>query len=125
LLWDGIINGERGVDGQYLSLDRLLIVTPMAIIVSLAIFGAWTLAYRDSERRRLAVRRREERARNDAAVPFLLLLTFAGALVMGVELFHVTDFFGGGLRRMNTVFKAYYQAWLLLSVLGGFGLWYF
>ncbi|MEX2431130.1 MAG: DUF2298 domain-containing protein, partial [Dehalococcoidia bacterium] len=124
LLWDGIVHGERGVEGQYLAIDRLLIVTPMALVVSLAIFGAWTLAHRDSERRRLSLRRPEGRVRNDGHVPVLLFLAFAAALIMGVELFHVTDFFTSDLRRMNTVFKAYYQAWLLMAVLGGFGLWY-
>ncbi|MEX2598314.1 MAG: DUF2298 domain-containing protein, partial [Dehalococcoidia bacterium] len=124
LLWDGVINGERGVDGQYLAIDRLLIVVPMAIIIALSVFGAWTLAYRDSEYRRRATRNREGRARNDGFVPVLLLFAFAAALVMGVELFHVTDVFQGELRRMNTVFKAYYQAWILMSVLGGFALWY-
>ena len=33
-------------------------------------------------------------------------------------------FAGGDFRRLNTMFKLHYQAWLLLAVLGGFGLWY-
>ena len=43
---------------------------------------------------------------------------------MGAELFHVVDIFGGELKRFNTVFKLYYQSWILLSVIGGVGLWY-
>jgi uncharacterized membrane protein len=43
---------------------------------------------------------------------------------MGVELFHVADIFGGDYRRLNTMFKLHYQAWLLFSVLGGFALWF-
>ncbi len=123
LLWDGIVHGERGADGQYLALNRLMIVTPVALVLSLAIFAAWTLAYRDSERRRLAPGHPDAHTRNDAHVPAMLMLAFAAALIMGVELFYVSDVFGGDLRRMNTVFKAYYEGWILMSVLAGFGLW--
>ncbi len=115
LVWDGVVNGERGVDGQFSSVDRLLITVPLALVVTLAIYGAWSLAHRDSAAQ-------PERWRG--MVPVLGLLAVATTLIMGVELFHVVDFFGGGLRRMNTVFKLYYQAWLLLSVVGGFALWY-
>ena len=51
----------------------------------------------------------------------LLLLAAAAYLLVGAELFHLADFFGN---RMNTVFKVYYQAWLLLGIVGGFGLYY-
>jgi uncharacterized membrane protein len=61
--------------------------------------------------------------RSDGAAPaFLLLLTaLAAYLIMGVELFYLQDLFGN---RMNTVFKLYYQAWLLLAVAGAYGLWH-
>jgi uncharacterized membrane protein len=36
----------------------------------------------------------------------------------------VADIFGGDYRRLNTMFKLHYQAWLLFSVLGGFALWF-
>jgi YYY domain-containing protein len=52
-------------------------------------------------------------------------LAFAlGAICLGTlllaacEVVYIRDFYGGALRRMNTVFKLYYQAWLLLA-LGG------
>ena len=51
----------------------------------------------------------------------LLLLALAFYLLVGVELFRVVDFFGN---RMNTVFKAYYQAWVLLAVVSAYGLYY-
>ena len=43
----------------------------------------------------------------------LLLATTALLLIFGAEFIYVRDFFGS---RMNTVFKFYYQAWLLLGL---------
>jgi YYY domain-containing protein len=65
-------------------------------------------------------------ARNDARTSrsslFALLLTcVALLLVLGTEFFYVGDVFNN---RMNTVFKLYYQAWLLLALAGGFALYY-
>ena len=54
-----------------------------------------------------------------AAVFSLLLLAGAFYLLAGAELFHLADFFGN---RMNTVFKVYYQAWLLLGIVGAYGI---
>jgi uncharacterized membrane protein len=123
-VWDGVVNGERGINNEVVALDRLLIVVPIAFITSLAIYGAWTLAHRDSEELRTAGPAHAD-TKADAFVPILMMFSIAAALVMGVELFHLSDSFrGGDLRRMNTVFKATYQAWLIMAVLGGFGLWY-
>ncbi|MEE8519426.1 MAG: DUF2298 domain-containing protein, partial [Dehalococcoidia bacterium] len=124
LLYDGVAHGERGVDGQFLAISRLIIVTPMAIVITLSIYGAWTLAHRDSESLRVGGPFGEENTWANSFVPILLVLAIASALIMGVELFHLVDVFGGELRRFNTVFKLYYQAWLLMAVLAGFGLWY-
>ena len=53
---------------------------------------------------------------------FALLLASAGFyLLAGAELFHIADQFGN---RMNTVFKVYYQAWLLLGIAGAVGIHY-
>ena len=53
---------------------------------------------------------------------FALLLASAGFyLLAGAELFHIADQFGN---RMNTVFKIYYQAWLLLGIAGAVGIHY-
>ncbi|HET6615821.1 MAG TPA: DUF2298 domain-containing protein, partial [Dehalococcoidia bacterium] len=65
-------------------------------------------------------------ARNDgrtsrSALFALLLTSTALLLVLGTEFFYVGDVFNN---RMNTVFKLYYQAWLLLALAGGFALYY-
>ncbi len=53
---------------------------------------------------------------------FALVLASAGFyLLAGAELFHIADQFGN---RMNTVFKVYYQAWLLLGIAGAVGIHY-
>ena len=59
----------------------------------------------------------EERATAFSLLPLALGLY----LLVGVELFYLIDFFGN---RMNTVFKAYYQAWLLLAIVSAYGLYY-
>ena len=58
-----------------------------------------------------------------AAFP-LLLVAVAFYLLVGAELFYVNDSFGGAFRRMNTVFKVYYQSWLLLGLAGAYALYY-
>lgn len=56
------------------------------------------------------------------AIVFALLLAFIGfMLTFGVEFLYVLDTFG---TRMNTVFKLYYQAWLLLAMAAAFGAFY-
>lgn len=46
-----------------------------------------------------------------------LLLLFCAALFLGCELFYLKDFYGERLQRQNTVFKYYFQAWILSSII--------
>ena len=55
-----------------------------------------------------------------SAIP-LVLLAVAMLILVGAELFRVVDVFGN---RMNTVFKVYYQAWLLLALVGAYALYH-
>ncbi|MGH2495221.1 MAG: DUF2298 domain-containing protein [Ktedonobacteraceae bacterium] len=54
----------------------------------------------------------------------LLLGTVAFALVASTELVYLRDVFAGNFPRMNTVFKFYFQAWALLSITSGAGLYF-
>ena len=84
---------------------RLVLAGPGAIIVGAALFAALILA---------------RRGKDPAAAFILLLLALGFYLIMGAELFHIVDSFGGAFRRMNTVFKFYYQAWILLGLAASF-----
>ncbi|MCE2469980.1 MAG: hypothetical protein J4F32_05650 [Dehalococcoidia bacterium] len=115
LVYDGVVNGVRGADGSIIVVDRLMIALPMTAIVIFAMYAAWSLAHRDGM---------TWGPRWEGAAPALAIGAVGAALVMGAELFHVVDFFGGDNRRMNTMFKLHYQAWTLFAVVGGFALWY-
>ena len=100
LLAGGLLAGIGEVIG------RFLWIMPGLVIVGLAGISAL-------QRARLG---REPLA----ALP-LLLVAAAFYLLVGAELFYLVDGFGN---RMNTVFKLYYQSWLLLAIAGAYGLYY-
>ena len=70
----------------------------------------------------LALVREVEAAKNSAQEHLSHVFALGAAavatlLILGAEFFFIQDQFNS---RMNTVFKLYYQAWLLLSIAGGF-----
>ena len=90
-----------------LVVTRIALALPLLGLGGLAIYCALTMA-QERRQRRWAV--------------FALVLAGAGFFLLGgAELFHIADQFGN---RMNTVFKFYYQAWLLLSISGAVGIYY-
>jgi YYY domain-containing protein len=55
---------------------------------------------------------------NQTPVPFVLLMVLlGGVMVLAPEFVYLRDVFGA---RMNTIFKFYYQAWMLWSLAAGF-----
>jgi YYY domain-containing protein len=63
--------------------------------------------------------------RNRAHVFALLLGSFAFGLVAACEIVYLRDVFADGeFERMNTVFKFYFQAWILLAVACGIGVFF-
>ena len=108
LVWSGIVLFITDEVGDALAKigSRALWVGPGLAIVAIAGISA-------SQRVLLG--------RDTVMVFPLLLAAIAAYLLVGAELFYVADVFGN---RMNTVFKVYYQAWLLLSLAGSYGLYY-
>ena len=49
----------------------------------------------------------------------LAVLGTAFVLLAVCEVLYIRDFYGGSLRRMNTVFKLYYQSWMMIGLAGG------
>ena len=96
-------NGTRSA--LTLAGSRLAKLLPLMAIVGLAVYSALVRA----------------RAGPTPLVYSLVLTALGFYLLMGAELFYVEDFFP---LRMNTVFKLYYQAWLLLAVASAFGVYY-
>jgi YYY domain-containing protein len=61
----------------------------------------------------------------DRAHAFTLLLgALAFTLIAGCEIFFLRDVFAGNFPRMNTVFKFYFQAWALLAIASGAGVFF-
>jgi YYY domain-containing protein len=90
-------------------------VTALTAGLIALIVMAWTNLFHDED-----VAQRE--SQHVSALPFVLLLVITGALLtLGPEFLYIKDNFG---QRMNTVFKFYYQAWVLWGSAALAGLYY-
>lgn len=82
-----------------------------AALVGVALLALWTEVTAG----------REDDDERESPVFALLLAATAFLLMLGTEFFYVGDVFNS---RMNTVFKLYYQAWMLMAIAAGFALYY-
>jgi YYY domain-containing protein len=92
-----------------LLIGGVLIGFPLLALAGLGMLAAWgAIALRDRP-----------------AESFGLLVVALGcAVVFGTELIYIRDSFEGWSTRFNTVFKFYYQVWLLWGALAPFALWW-
>tara|TARA_B100001123_G_scaffold66172_1_gene73577 strand:+ start:3975 stop:6281 length:2307 start_codon:yes stop_codon:yes gene_type:complete len=86
--------------------NRLFHIWPLAILVAMSIYTTFSCA-------------REGDLNSETFV--LMISALSLILLMGPELLFVKDSFNS---RMNTVFKLYYQVWILLSISSGFAVYY-
>jgi YYY domain-containing protein len=93
----------------------LLLVTgllSLALTNAIAFFKQWKEASLDSD----------APPANISGSLFVFLLIFLGlALTLSVEFVYLRDSFGV---RMNTIFKFYYQAWVMLACAGAYAFWW-
>ena len=108
LVWAFLQGGSGGTSGDMFG--RLLHVLPFALLISVAVYTAlWLVKNGNVARGRV----------------FALALSALGLLLMmGPDLLYVDDGFGGPSERMNTVFKLYYQGWIVFAAASGFAIYY-
>ncbi len=112
-------NGVASLGDLFVGALRARLAAPGAWLTLLLLLGL-ALAYflRLAARPRQAVARSSDDSPPSAAVFALFLILVGGLLVLGPEYLYLRDLFG---TRMNTVFKFYYQAWMVWSLAAAFG----
>ena len=87
-------------------ISRFIGILPLTALVAIGVYNALYLARRENEGGRL----------------FATVLAVLGlGLIIGSEFLFIRDFFNN---RGNTVFKLYYQAWILLAAASAFAVYY-
>ncbi len=110
VVWSFIYLNEPG-GTTTIVIGRLIQVLPFALLIGIAVYSALWLA--------------GEPGMDAAGKVFALALAALGLLlIMGPEMLYVDDSFGGAHERMNTVFKLYYQSWVVLATASGFAVYY-
>ena len=89
--------------------------------VALLLLGILLAGY-SALRRTLESKTSPEASRREVAAFVILLIMLGAFLLLGTEGLYVRDLFRN---RMNTVFKVYYQVWLLMAVVGAYVVYYF
>ena len=88
------------------AISRFIGILPLTALAAIGVYNALYLARRENEGGRL----------------FATVLAVLGlGLIIGAEFLFIRDFFNN---RGNTVFKLYYQAWILLAAASAFAVYY-
>ena len=110
------VASQAGGVGLLAAMGKLWHVLPLIIVLILALLVIVKRAQR-------VVASDDGDGGEERASIFAMVLLFTGfLLVMGCELFLVKDFFYPW--RMNTMFKLYYMAWLVLAISAAYGLYW-
>jgi YYY domain-containing protein len=100
------ILGFGSADPISVVFDRFLNTLPMALLLLVALYS---------------LIRRVEDGMSPSITFVLSLVSIALMLIMGPEFLRVDDLYHN---RMNTIFKLYYQAWIILAIASAFGLYF-